>query len=255
MVKKNRTTEDSNPQTSSTNTCDPPLWIEQALVWVDFASLKALDHLDRKECEKGLAMIEEAIERGSEKSSLVALCSAGCQKEYLLWLLHSLSPQPVFPTLDGVFYTPGPRKAEALFKQKSVDFRKHLEQIKKVADKIEWLNLNFEFGYLLPIGGEELRTFWKLPATMRDYAKLMDYVLRHFGHGSEGLHSLAKARLTFYVMHRTGRFHDKEVAGLIGAVRKHDYNESQHRRWRTKHYNRFAKLWQLLGAVPPGLPE
>jgi hypothetical protein len=222
------------------------LLIEKALAAVDLAACSALCQLDPQVVQQGLAVIARAIGDHSALESLETLGRAGCHCEFLLWLLHPFSARPVFQLLDGTFYTPGPRNAEGLFKRGSTDVTKLLQRAANLATEIELLNLDFEFNYLLPSCGPELKTFWELPCAIRDYVKLMRHAQRQFGRGAEGLHSLHKARLTLYVKHETGRFHDREVSALIGAVTGETYDETAHRAWRHKHYSRLAKVWNPL---------
>jgi hypothetical protein len=118
-----------------------------------------------------------------------------------------------------------------LFKRNSGELKKLLKQIETIALKIQSLNLDFDFNFLLPCGRPELVKFWELPDTINNYVKFMKHIAQHFGKGTEGMFNLAKARLTAYVKARTGHFHDAEVAALVGAVMANDYCETDHRKW------------------------
>ena len=193
--------------------------------------------------KRKLGSITKAIKNGGEKPSLDALCVDGCDELFLLFLLHPFSPTPVFETLTGIFYTSGPRNAAALFKRKPGEVKRLLQRLEKIAGDIELLNVSFEYGWALPTGGRELNQFWHLPETIRNYTRFMKHLAKHFASGSKGVHNLLKAMVTHYVKEHTRRFHDNEVAALIGAVMGESYAETDHRTWRNKHYKRLEKLF------------
>ncbi len=212
--------------------------VAKALMDWDGASLKVIGETRPDDLRLALTKVEAKIKESSETDSLKTLCRSGCQKIMVLWLLHPLLPTPMFPILEGIFNWPGPRKSEALFRRKSSEIGKIINRLRKTADEMEALNLDFEFRYLLTDGGPELRNLWDLPHSVRNYAEFVQSVARYFGKGSEGVYSIVKARFTAYVRHQTHSFHDKEVAALIGSVMDKDYSDSDHSVWRRKHYRR-----------------
>jgi hypothetical protein len=219
------------------------LLIERALLTVDLSALKVLWEDHRSEVEEGLLTIETLIRDDCGTKFLDNLVTAGCNKDVLLWLLHPFSRKPVFHLLEGTFYTEGPRNSEALFKRNPTQIKKLLKRVEAFATEIETLNLDFEFNYLLPCGGPELKQFWELPDTVRNYAKFISHTARNYGRGSDRIYNIRKAQLTSYVKNETSRFHDKEIAALIGAMLGEPYDAINHTVWRRKHYDSLARLW------------
>jgi hypothetical protein len=225
--------------------------LERALLRVNDAYLDHYVEKKPEEFKRKLGSIAKAIENGEETPSLNALVAAGCVEDALLFLLHPFSPSPVFEGLVGIFYTPGPRNAAALFKKTPGEVTRLLQRLEKIADHIESLNKSFEYNWALPTGGPELDRFWHLPETIRDYTRFMKHLRKYFGSGSEGVHNLNKACVTAYVKRKTRRFHDKEVAALIGAVMEKSYADTDHKSWRIKHYSRFETLFGHSDADSP----
>ena len=233
---------------------EPSSLLERALLGVNGACLDYYVKHEPEEFKRKLGSIAKAIKNGGETPSLNALVAAGCDEQFLLFLLHPFSPTPVFETLKGIFYTPGPGNATALFKRKPGEVKRLLQRLGKIADDIEFLNVSFEYGWVLPMGEPELNRFWRLPETIRDYTRFMQHLGKYFGSGSEGVHNINKAVVTAYVKRETKRFHDKEVAALIGAVMGNCYAETDHKTWRYKHYKRLHELFNLNYAHTSAFP-
>ncbi|MGA3317577.1 MAG: hypothetical protein ABSC64_14190 [Candidatus Korobacteraceae bacterium] len=228
--------------------------LEKALVASDYEVLR---QLPRSEMMAGLSRLEEKISEGVATSELETLRRAGCSRQVLLWLLHWLSNEPIFPLLKNWLYEPGVRTVERLFGITPKQLEKLVTQVNDVATQVEKVNRNFEFGILLSVA--PLDRLWNLSHLLRVYAKLLQDGARHFGRGSDIYHNIAKARLTTYVENRTGNFYDKEVAALVSSVSgKGGYDETSHRVWRNKHYARLKTVDPLLarlGKLLPQLPE
>ena len=59
---------------------------------------------------------------------------------------------------------------------------------------------------------------------------------------ARSIREMVRFVLSSYVKRATGRFHDKEVSALIGAVEgRVDYDEVAHRMWRNRNYPRLSK--------------
>ena len=71
---------------------------------------------------------------------------------------------------------------------------------------------------------------------------------------AHSLGEVSKYILSSYVKRRTGRFHDRNVSGLIGEIiASPDYNEVAHRMWRNRNYERlekhFSRITEFLVAM------
>jgi hypothetical protein len=221
------------------------LLLERSLVKID---AQFCQHLSDEVLAEGFSRLKDKIKEGVAAKGLETLCAANCDVQRLLWLLHWLSKEPVFPIFRGWAYKPGVRNVEGLFGMTSKKLRRLVTQINAVAAKVERVNRKFEFGVLLL--AEPINALQRLPDFLRVYAKLLQDGARHFGRRSDVYHNIAKARLTAYVKFRSGRFHDKEIAALISAVSGNVYDETDHRTWRRKHYRRLM-LVDASVFIPP----
>jgi hypothetical protein len=61
---------------------------------------------------------------------------------------------------------------------------------------------------------------------------------------------LFKYVLASYVKRSTGRFHDRNVSALIGALtQSSDFNEVAQRMWRSRNYKRLDKHFSWIAAL------
>jgi len=212
----------------------PPLFLERALIVHDY---QLRQHLTDEEMREGLSCLEKKIRDCRATKELKTLCDDKCDRILLLWLLHWLSKEPVFAAFKNWLYKPGLRTVAQLFGITTKKLRKLVAKMKDTATQVEKINRRFEFGILLL--NEPLTQLQNLPSHLRLYAKLLQDGAQYFGRGSAIYHNIAKARLTTYVRISTGSFHDKEVSALIAAVSDNEnYDETSHRQWRKKHYER-----------------
>jgi hypothetical protein len=209
------------------------LLLERSLVEIDY---QFCQQLSDEEMGKGLSRLQGKISEGLATEQLKTLCAAKCDRLRLLCLLHWLSNEPIFPIFKNWLYKPGVRTIEGLFGITPKEVKKLVTQVSDVATQIERVNRKFEFGILLL--AEPLKALQALPGFLRVYAKLLQDGARHFGRRSDIYHNIAKARLTAYVKFQSGRFHDKEVAALISSVSGNEYDETDHKTWRHKHFGR-----------------
>lgn len=64
--------------------------------------------------------------------------------------------------------------------------------------------------------------------------------------GANSIVELAKYALAGLVKNKTGKFHDREVSALTGAaLQKSDYDETAHRVWRIRTYERLDKSFPI----------
>jgi hypothetical protein len=64
------------------------------------------------------------------------------------------------------------------------------------------------------------------------------------------LAEICKYVLASYVKRSTGRFHDRNVSALIGALtQSSDFNEVAQRMWRSRNYNRLDKHFSSIAAL------
>jgi hypothetical protein len=216
----------------------PSLLLERALIEIDYRVCQQLSH---EELTEGLSRLQRKINEGLATKDLQTLCNAKCDRVFLLWLLHWFSNEPIFPLLKNWVYKPGVRTAKQMFGITSKQLRKLVSEMNDIAMQVEKVNRRFEFGILMSV--EHLWPLLSLQRFLRLYSKLLQDGARHFGRGSDGYHNIAKGRLTTYVRIQTGKFHDKEVAALISAVSGNEkYDETSHRRWRGKHYERLKTV-------------
>jgi hypothetical protein len=211
----------------------PSLLLERSLVHID---AQFCQQLSDEELAKGFSHLQRQISEGVAAKALETLCAAKCDFLRLLWLLHWLSKEPVFPVFRNWLYKPGVRTVEGLFGITPKELRKLVARVNDVAAQAERVNRKFEFGILL--SAEPLTPLQALPGFLRVYAKLLQDGARYFGRRSDIYHNIAKARLTAYVKFQSGHFHDKELAALISSVSGNEYDETDHKTWRHKHYER-----------------
>ena len=220
------------------------LSLEKVLVQMDYSVLLSLLRDSPDELKKGLEKLEKVVHQHGAVSNLDALCAARCERRALLWLLHPFSREPIFADARWSIEK-GPRSIKTLFgitSKELKDLTKHLDEI---AGQIQIVNDQAEFGSLL-ILSKPIYPAWRLPRTLRTYAKLLRYAARHFAGNSHIYRNIAKARLTAYVKSRLPdpeAWRDEDIANLISAVSdEENYDATSHRMWRTKHYRRLSVL-------------
>jgi hypothetical protein len=225
-----------------------PLAWEKLLVKLDYELLSSLKRNRPDQLRAGLQELERKIGAEGATIYLDKLCSVGCDRRDLMWLLHPFSKEPNFK--DAGSFKPGIGSIKSLFGISSKDLRRLINKINELATQIESVNEQPEFGALL--GTRPLYPAWRLPRTLRTYVKLLQYGARHFAANSHIFHNIAKARLTSYVESRSAEprlkrtnYHDEEIAALISAVSGDadlHYDATAHRVWRDKHYRRLCAL-------------
>ncbi len=114
--------------------------------------------------------------------------------------------------------------------------------LRKAADALQSIAVGlsiFDENELPDIGN--IPTFQDLTYWLRAYARLLDYI-GDLKLGALPLLDICKFGLTAYVKAKTGRFHDREVASLIGfALRNSDYDEASHKMWRNRNFDRLQR--------------
>jgi hypothetical protein len=222
--------------------------LEQSLVEGDYALLSVLREYSPDQLRLGMGRLESLITNWGADKDLEDLCLANCAREEILWLLHWFPKKAIFHSNDGWLDKPGVKTTKALLGLTPGQLRGFVSHLNKIAIRIELVNHKFEFGVLLATS-KQLFPLWHLQRLVRAYAALLQDAARHFAGGSHIYHNVAKARLTTYVLHKTGDYHDKEVAALISSVSedaKFHYDDTAHRMWRKKHYQRLRMIDPLL---------
>ncbi|MFY9585276.1 MAG: hypothetical protein WAR21_12380 [Candidatus Acidiferrales bacterium] len=171
----------------------------------------ALARLDREIQEDG------AIRRCLEK-----LCSAGCNRQELLWLLATCSEEP----------TPEPDRLVQLLGLDHRQLRATVKGLREWAHRIERIN-QAPLAAVLQVAG--IREVFDVPPLLRKYAALLEFLAdvtwRTYW-------TVAKKSLIFYVKKRTKHYHDKMVAELLAtATTRDNYSENLHRAWRRRNIN------------------
>lgn len=232
---------------------------ERLVVQRDYHLLAFLKRSSPDELREGLEKLKKMIREQGATSHLDKLCSLGCNRGDLLWLLHPFSNEPIFKD-GGSSNKPGIGSIEVLFGISSKKLRRLIKKLNELATQVERVNEQPEFGALL--GTPPLYPAWRLPRTLRTYAKLLRYGARYFASNSDIFHNIAKARLTSYIGSRsisrtklkTKNFHDEEIAALISAMSGDEdlrYDATAHRVWRKKHYGRLYLLDRNLDSHDP----
>ncbi len=116
-------------------------------------------------------------------------------------------------------------------------------RIRKLAEEIEQLNRHMLVWFLANYVLTGKVEFYRIPVLLRNYAQTLDDAGKLYGPLKHPFQNGVIAFLVAYVKDKTGKFHDKEVSGLIAAVLRSDrYSQKDQQMWRRNH----AKLLQLV---------
>ena len=231
------------------------LLLEKSIVEADYALLRQLQK-SPEELTAGLTAIETFVASNGASGELLELCSGGCHRQDLLWLLHWFPPKAIFTVNSGWLDRPGVYTTEKLFGIGPKDVNRLVLKLNRVASEVEDVNHNFHFGIMLS-HAESLSSLWELPTALRVYGDLLKHAAKHFASGSHVYHNIAKARLTTYVFSRTKDYHDREIAALISSILNDEnasYDAGAHSTWRGKHYERLKLVDPLLVGRGPMTP-
>jgi hypothetical protein len=90
-----------------------------------------------------------------------------------------------------------------------------------------------------------------LVSELRFYMKFITFAERFSAYAElASLAEICKYVLASYVKRSTGRFHDRNVSALIGALtQSSDFNEVAQRMWRSRNYNRLDKHFSSIAAL------
>lgn len=115
--------------------------------------------------------------------------------------------------------------------------RRQLEQLtasaEKLAVEVEGLYSSWAKNSFRHVGSS-LRQFKGLPGTLNEFAATVRQWRKGVGPLRRPSHKQAYGRIVAYVKTTTGKYHDAEVAALIGAVvGDPNYDADLHRKWRS----------------------
>ena len=226
------------------------LIVERMIIRRDYELRSHLLRHDPAELKAGLRRVEGMMKTKIAVADLDKLCLANCDWDFLLWLLYPLSSKSVFPKVQSASQLVG--SLEDIFGLTSRDFSRLLSSLDALGKQIECLNERAIFDSLF---SGPWRHAGRLPRTLREYARLLQYAAQHFAGNAQGYDNVAKARLTSYVLAchpASGRserqnWHDSEISSLISEVSGKEYDAVAHRMWRRKHYQRLKLLDPDLG--------
>jgi hypothetical protein len=137
----------------------------------------------------------------------------------------------------------------------------------EVASQLHSVNGRAEFSALLMLS-HDLHPVYQLPRTLRTGARVLQSAAKHFGGNTHIYDSIAKARLTSFVLakiessyarprrKKRREYRDEDVANLISTVsgdKYASYDSVAHRMWRRKHYQRLAVLDPHVDQTLPSL--
>lgn len=126
------------------------------------------------------------------------------------------------------------RKLKALF-----------NRVRKCADDIESLN-NTPFGVLL-LARKKAGHSWQLPEALREYCSRMENFTQTLGPKKRPILRTIISSVFQYVIEKTGRPHDRQVADLISALSDNPkYDAETHKMLRLKDQKEHCKLDVLL---------
>jgi hypothetical protein len=168
--------------------------------------------------DEAFATVKEVIAEDSEACrSLESLCDAGCEKAELVWLLL------------GSISKPGYRRAWDFVRLDADELNRTVHRLEECASQIRTINKKTPFGGLV---AEIYSNLIGLPDDLSTYAGLLREGARHFGRGTHTFLNIAKARVVTHVRYATEKWHDREVAALIGVVANSaHYAADNQRRW------------------------
>jgi hypothetical protein len=223
---------------------------------------------DPEKLREGLEKLKKTIADNGAADCLNDLCAAQCDRRALLWLLRPFSRAQIFK--DKLWSEkPSPGSMEAFFGLTSKKLDALTKELNAVATQLDVVKGQVEFSSLVMLS-KPLYPVWRLPQTLRTCAKLFQDASKHFAGNAHIYDSIAKARLTSYVLatvessysytqprkRKRREFHDQQVAYLISAVsgdKDFSYDSSAHRVWRQKHYQRLSMLDPDVEQKLPGL--
>jgi hypothetical protein len=177
---------------------------------------KALDYL-RREIE-GAAMAKRSFEE---------LCAKGCDAQDLLWLLAACSGSP----------SPEPDRVSLIMGSNTRQLKAIVKEFRQCAARIDSINSAI-VGQIF--SAAKLRLPYRLPAELREFATLADFVARL---NWNTYWTVAKKQLIYYVKQKTGQYHDKRVAEFVATVTDRDYyDQKTHSKWREDNLTSASRL-------------
>jgi hypothetical protein len=185
----------------------------------------------------------KALETWSARADFDELCTHGCRPEILAVLIASFR---FCPYLEN-FWTEmvgHPRNRQ-----------KTTKTLEDAAVALETL-----FGRFIKSDNEKQRAAFaklrRLPISavvseLRFYVKFITLAERFSARSeSNSLTEICKYAFASYVKRSTGRFHDKNMSALIGALtQSSDFDEVAQRMWRSRNYKRLNKHFSWIPAL------
>jgi hypothetical protein len=103
------------------------------------------------------------------------------------------------------------------------------------------------------IGSSEAATDLMLPHILRRWVGVLNELLSEVSGRQHLQRDFALALLVRYVLSRTKKPHDREIAALVSAVLDRPYATEAHQRWRRTRYPRLAEeLARVAASLTPG---
>jgi hypothetical protein len=185
----------------------------------------------------------KALETWGARGDFNELCAHGCTPEILAVLIASFR---FCPNLDN-FWTEMVGHPD--------NREKATKTLEKAAAVLETL-----FGRLIESEDEhqkaEFIKLGRLPIStvvseLRFYMKFITFAERFSAYTElTSLSEICKYVFASYVKRSTGRFHDRNLSGLIGALTQSlDFDEVAQRMWRSRNYKRLDKHFSWIAAL------
>jgi hypothetical protein len=225
-------------------------------LWEMYCSYRREQGIDvAREWNEWAKRKRESLKEFSGESSFDELCTLGCRALPLTVTIALFRPLQSFQTKWQIVTGPQRKREQKTRRlQKAADALEELQS--SLADVMvaglplspaiaEWLRREI-------LSPSNLASIWPNdapaphPATtiraLRTYASM----LRIFESvseetGIESTDTLSKYLISAYVKRATGSFHDVEVSTLVGAALTIVYDETAHRMWRSRNYERLDK--------------
>jgi hypothetical protein len=213
-------------------------------VWNAYSKILSKRGLDlRHALKQWAAKQEEQLPSPGARTDFEELCQNGCVPEILAVLLVALRWSPGFEDFwSKVYGNPNDRRRVRRNLEKTA---KAIESLFELPISLEDEEMASQFSKMDHIGPK------RLTSELKFYAELLELVDK-FPRETEtrSLADFGKFGLTEYAKQATGRFHDRNVSGLIAeAIGPADYNEVAHRMWRSRNFKRISSHFQELSGI------
>jgi hypothetical protein len=180
--------------------------------------------------------VEERLDEWNARPHLETLVDAGCDRAEIIAALNVLGARfadDSWEHLTGLKLKP---------------LKSAVKRFRNCADAIDSLNSRPLMWAAIVYGIKHNPDFYNIPRMLRLYADMLEFEIKNSGPKKHPLLNICKALLVDMAQ-RCGGPHDKEVAGLIGAVLGREYDTKSHSEWRANHEALLDRV-RLLGDMP-----